>query len=875
MATSVESRDTVPHHSLTPSDVAELLETDLTAGLASDRAQALLQLHGPNRVGHSERWIRLKRLSRQFADVLIWILLVAAGISGLVLGEWVDAGAIVAIVALNAVLGYVQESKAEAALDKLEALEAPTATVIRDGAATIAPATGLVPGDVIQLEAGDAVPADGRVASSSHMECAEAALTGESLPVSKSSQPVTHDAGLGDRASMVFAGTTVVRGRGRAVVTTTGLNTEMGKIAAALTEPAPPTPLEVEMGRIGRRLALVAIVAGLLIMGTGLLQDYPIETMVLTSVALAVAAIPEGLPAVITATLAGGTTRMANRAAIVRRLPAVEALGAVNVICTDKTGTLTKSELAVDMVAIAGRSMHLSEIDPEGHGVTELIETAVLCNDSRQSGDKTIGDPTETALIDAVRQAGVDVESLRSERPRIDEVAFDSRRKRMSTIHDDPEGGHVIHTKGAPEVIIDRASHWLSPGGVAPIDENTRGALLAEADDLAAQGYRTLAFAVRHLSELPDDPAEAEIGMTYEGVVGLHDEVRPEVADALAKARGAGVRTVMVTGDHVITARSVADTIGLEGEIMGGDELRATGSRTLSDHIGQYSGFARVDPIDKVKIVDAWRDRGSIVAMTGDGINDAPALKTADIGVAMGSGTDIARASSDLVLTDDNYATIVAAIDEGRRIFRNLRNVVHYLLSANASEVIYMVVGFIAFGFLGEPLLAVQLLWINLLSDALPALALGIDRPAVDLMNQMPGGGRNILSRRNLAILVGQGTILATASIATLLVGHYVMDLEFTVVRTMVFTTLVVAQLLHAINVRSDDEARISMPQPALIGAILTSATLQILIIYTSFGHSIFRTASLSVTSLAAVAGFSALSMAGVRLMNRIRHRAV
>ncbi len=875
MATSVESRDTVPYHSLTPSDVAELLETDLTAGLASDRAHALLQLHGPNRVGHSERWIRLKRLSRQFADVLIWILLVAAGISGLVLGEWIDAGAIVAIVALNAVLGYVQESKAEAALDKLEALEAPTATVIRDGAATIAPAAGLVPGDVIQLEAGDAVPADGRVASSSHMECAEAALTGESLPVSKSNQPVAHDAGLGDRASMVFAGTTVVRGRGRAVVATTGLNTEMGKIAAALTEPAPPTPLEVEMGRIGRRLALVAIVAGVLIMGTGLLQDYPIETMVLTSVALAVAAIPEGLPAVITATLAGGTTRMANRAAIVRRLPAVEALGAVNVICTDKTGTLTKSELAVDIVAIAGRSMHLSEVDPRGHGVTELIETAVLCNDSRQSGDKTIGDPTETALIDAVLQTGIDVESLRNERPRIDEVAFDSRRKRMSTIHDDPEGGHVIHTKGAPEVIIDRASHWLSPGGVAPIDENTRGALLAEADDLAAQGYRTLAFAVRHLNELPDDPAEAETGMTYEGVVGLHDEVRPEVADALAKARGAGVRTVMVTGDHVITARSVADTIGLEGEIMGGDELRATGSRTLSDHIGQYSGFARVDPIDKVKIVDAWRDRGSIVAMTGDGVNDAPALKTADIGVAMGSGTDIARASSDLVLTDDNYATIVAAIDEGRRIFRNLRNVVHYLLSANASEVIYMVVGFIAFGFLGEPLLAVQLLWINLLSDALPALALGIDRPAVDLMNQMPGGGRNILSRRNLAILVGQGTILATASIATLLVGHYVMDLEFTVVRTMVFTTLVVAQLLHAINVRSDDEARISMPQPALIGAILTSATLQILIIYTSFGHSIFRTASLSVTSLAAVAGFSALSMAGVRLMNRIRHHAV
>ena len=403
-----------------------------------------------------------------------------------------------------------------------------------------------------------------------------------------------------------------------------------------------------------------------------------------------------------------------------------------------------------------------------------------------------------------------------------------------------------------------------------PLDPDTRIALLLEADRLAGRGFRTLAFARRTLDERPPNPADAETDMVYLGVVGLQDEVRPAVPQAIETASVAGVRTVMVTGDHLVTAATVASEVGLtDGEFMPGDELREVDFDDLSSTITEYRGFARVDPIDKVKIVEAWRSTGAIVAMTGDGVNDAPALNAADVGVAMGSGTDVSRASADLVLTDDNYATIVAAVDEGRRIFRNLRNVVHYLLSANASEVLYMVIGFAAFGSLGEPLLAVQLLWINLLSDALPALALGVDQPSLDLMKNRPGTVRNILSRRNLAVLVGQGAILTVAALTSLLLGHYLLQLDFAIVRTMVFSTLVLAQLLHAVNVRSDTEVRLTMPQQALLGAIAVSIALQVFVVYTGFGHNVFQTAPLGPAEIGIVLATSGLSMLAIRALNR------
>ena len=864
---------TPPEHtwySLTLEDVAEALESDSTQGLKDSEASARLATFGANTIDRTEGWIRSRRMGRQFSDALIWVLLVAAAASGLLLGAWIDAAAIAAIVLLNAVLGYALESRAETALARLEALEAPTAQVIRGAVQSTVPARDLVIGDLMALEAGDQVAADARLVVNRHLEVLEASLTGESLPAEKSVKPVSCDASIGDQRSMVFAGTTVAKGKGEALVTATGASTEMGKIASSMTEASPPSPLEIEMSRIGKRLALVAVVAGMLILGTGLVQNYAFETMALTAVALAVAAIPEGLPAVITATLAGGTRRMAERQAIVRRLPAVEALGAVDIICTDKTGTLTKSELALAIACIDEGRFEAHQIHDHAGQLRELLETAVMCNDANYSGSELSGDPTETALISAARIAGVDPAAVNDASRRIDEAAFDSGRKRMSTLHTSATGGFDLRAKGAPEVIISQCNFYATAEGPQPLDDVRRTALLAEAETLASRGFRTLAFAMRPLDDKPRVAANAEQQMTYLGVVGLRDEIRPEVAKAIETAGSAGIRTVMVTGDHKVTAGAVAAEIGLNtGEIMGGDDLRNIKVDELSQNIPLYRGFARVDPIDKVKIVEAWRSTGAIVAMTGDGVNDAPALNAADVGVAMGSGTDVSRAAADLVLTDDNYATIVDAVAEGRRIFRNLRNVVHYLLSANASEVLYMVIGFAAFGFLGEPLLAVQLLWINLLSDALPALALGIDRPTHDLMSDQPGTGRNILSKRNLVVLVGQGAILTVAALATLLVGHYVLELGFVEVRTMVFSTLVVAQLLHAVSVRSGGEPRLTMPQPALLGAITLSAVLQVFVIYTDFGHDVFQTASLTVLQLLVAIVTSVLSMVGVRMLNR------
>ncbi len=851
-------------HSLTPDGVVGLLGSDSLRGLSPSDASRRIDEFGPNQLFEPERWTRVRRVGRQFGDVLIWLLLVAAFASGFLIGAWVDAFAILAIVFLNAALGYVQETRADTALDSLKSLGAPRARLIRAGRAMEVDAEEVVPGDILVLSMGDRISADARVIEAAHLEMAEASLTGESLPVEKLTVPCEPEAVVGDRASMVFAGTTVARGRGRAIVVATGMNTEIGAIAASLSPTSPPSPLQRELARIGRRLAMVAVAAGVVVFGAGYAQDYPLETMALTGVALAVAAIPEGLPAVVTVTLAAGLRRMAQRHAIVRRLPAVEALGAVDVICTDKTGTLTRAELSVSVVRIAGSPNDLTVRDG-GEAVTRLLSTSALCNDARLTGEAATGSPTEVALLRAALDAGIDVAELTARSPRLDEVAFDSSRKRMSTLNDGP-AGMGLHMKGAPEVVLSHSSHAATEDGEILLTEALRRGFLADAERMARGGLRTLAVAAKSLEEVPVSLESEEAGLTYLGLVGLRDKIRSEVPEAVASAREAGVRTVMVTGDHQITAAAIADAAGLDdGQVMHGSELTKLGVPELTEVIGEHRAFARVDPIDKVKIVEAWRSSGATVAMTGDGVNDAPALRAADIGVSMGSGTDVAREASALVLTDDNYATIVHAIDEGRRVFHNIRNVVHYLLSANASEVIYVVVGFLFFGFLGEPLLAVQLLWINLLSDALPALALGLDSPAGDLMHGRPKSGRDILSPRNLSMLVAQGAVLAGAAVVTLLTGYYLLDLPFEEVRTMVFTTMVVSQLIHAVNVRVDGNMRLSPPDRLLVGAILSSLALQVLIVYTGAGHTLFSTVSLSSRGIATVLVASAMSMVAIR----------
>ncbi len=859
-------------HAVAVGEVVDAFGSDVGHGLTHLDAADRLNKHGPNELSQQLHWTRLKRLARQFQDVLIWLLLVAAAVSGFVLNAWIDAAAIATIVVLNAAIGYAQESKADRAVESLRDLEAPSATVVREGVVSTIDARDLVPGDVLVVDSGSQVPADARIVEDVRLIANEASLTGESIPVTKSTEPAPADVVVGDRISMLFAGTTVVSGRGRAIVVATGSETEIGQIAALFGDKEPTTPLQLELDRVGRRLAFVAVGAAILVFGAGLVRSFPIEIMILTAVAVAVAAIPEGLPAVVTVSLAGGLQRMAHRNAVVRRLPAVETLGAVNVICTDKTGTLTAAELQVGAVAMADDRTGLDLLAGDDPPINSLVATAALCNDAYRSADGLAGDPTEVALLVALERVGIDFEEVTTESPRIDEAGFDGHRKRMSTLHT-LDDGYVLRVKGAPEVLLSRSSTFATSSGTEDLTDARRTLILAQAETLAEQGMRTLGFAVREFQTRPVDPTEAEESLCFLGMVGFNERIRPEVPTALRQAAQAGVTTVMVTGDHATTARAVADAVGLEpGGLMEGRELNEISVDDLSRSIAEYRVFARVDPADKVKIIEAWRSSGATVAMTGDGVNDAPALHRADIGVAMGSGTDVARESAAMILADDNYATIVSAIAEGRRLFNNLRNVVHYLLSANASEVLYVLAGFLVFGFLGEPILAVQLLWINLLSDALPAIALGMDPSTHDVMKDVPGRGRDILSRRNTALLLVQGALLAIAALLAMLMGFYVLGLDQDTARTMVFSTLVFSQLLHALSVRAAG-GRMRRPGPLMTISLLGSAILQFAVIYSALGNRVFHTSPLNLDAMVLVIGISILSMAAIRLLDLVIRR--
>jgi len=856
-------------HALSVEQTLQRLTVDPAAGLSDAEAASRLARYGHNELESRVGRTRLQIFADQFRDVMIWLLLVAALVSGGLLGEWIDTGVILAIVALNAVLGYVQEARASDALEALKELSAPEALVIRGGAERLIPSVEVVPGDLLMLAAGDRIPADARVVDAAHLESEEGALTGESLPEIKSTEPAPEASGLGDRSSMVFAGTSIAAGRGRAVAVLTGQGTAMGEIAELLTADEPQTPLQVELGKVGRRLAVIALATATLVFGVGLLRGNPADSMLLIAVALAVAAIPEGLTAVVTITLSRGVQKMAQRNAVVRRLPAVESLGAASVICTDKTGTLTRNEMRVQELETAGARFSLAEADAEDPRVQRYVEVAALCNDSRRGPDGFVGDPTEVALLLSVEQLGVDPTDLRLEMPRVDELAFDSRRKRMATLH--RRGGrYLVAVKGAPEMVASRASWVIGADGVEPLDETRRTRVLDAAEAFAAGGLRTLALAYREIDGAPGDLQDAEHDLVLAAIVAMSDEARPEAGPAVAEAQAAGIRVVMVTGDHEVTARAIAGELGIlrDGEeVMSGAVLRDLSMEQLAEQVERFSVYARVDPVDKVKIVAAWQERGEIVAMTGDGINDAPALLAADIGVAMGSGTDVAKDASGMVLADDNFATIVSAVREGRVIFANLRKVVHFLLAANASEVLAVFVGFLVFGGLGQPLTAVQLLWINLVTDGLPALTLGIDPPEAGIM-AAGAGDRDILAPRHQLRLLTLGGILAAATLAVLAIGHYWLDLEWQTVQTMTFTSLVFGQLLFVFNVRLERSTvwrRGFGGNRWLLGAVAVSLLLHLAVVYTPLGQLLFDTVSLGAESLMwiailSLAGFVAIS---------------
>ena len=846
-------------------------------GLSAEEATDRLAEFGPNELEERGGRSRLQIFLAQFRDLFTLILLAAAVISAF-LGDWIEMVAIFAIIVLNAAMGYVQESKAEEALAALKRMAVPEVTVIRSGDPTVISAISVVPGDRVIIETGNVIPADGRLVESANLEVEEAPLTGESAPVTKDASLVYTDTQpMADRHNVVYMGTTVTRGRGLLVVTGTGMATELGTIADLIqTIEEERTPLQQRLDHLAKILAVVALVIVTAVFAIGVARGESVEVMLLTSVSLAVAAIPEAMPAVVTIALSLGAQRMLARQALIRTLPAVETLGSVSVIASDKTGTLTENRMTVTVLDVANQRLELSgathgpfEVDDVASGgVAPSLEATLLAgtlsNDAALStGDEitAIGDPTETALVVAAAEFGLMKPELEKSFPRIDEIPFDSTRKRMTTVHrideiPEPLGGLVsvtgsdvgfaIFTKGAVETVLERSTQVLVEERIEELSDVWQGRIVAAAEDLAAKGTRVLATAVRGSDDRPTiDNAEQDLVFT--GLFGLMDPARPEVAPAVATAKAAGIRTVMITGDHPLTASHIAQQVGITNDdtFVIGSEVDAMSDEELRRAARSTSVFARVSPEHKLRLIAAYRADGSPAAMTGDGVNDAPALKQADIGVAMGiTGTDVAKQASDMVLLDDNFATIVAAVEEGRVIYDNIRKFVKYLLACNASELAVMIIG----PFLGLPipLLPLQILWMNLVTDGLPALALGVEPPEEDVMDRPPRpSGETIFGRGVVPYIGGFGTLMAAL---TLLVGVVAWNLDDPAWQTILFTTLIFSQLALALEVRTEKRSLFSvglLSNRAMLAAVSVGAAAHFALVYVPFLQKIFKTVPL------------------------------
>ncbi len=890
---------------LTVDEVAKALGADLHGGLTSEEAAARLSRYGRNELAAEATVPAWHRFLSQFKDVLVILLLVATAVSAVL---WFyerdttlpyESIAIFAIVLLNAAMGFVQESRAEAAVTALRAMSASEAHVIRSGERRSVSAADLVPGDIVLVEQGDTIPADARLIQLTALQTAEAALTGESLPVSKESTPVTADAPLAERDNMIFSGTAATYGRGTAIVTATGMQTEMGRIAGLLREtPADLTPLQRELDRTGKLLGLVVVAIAVVMIVTIIFVEKvhgfsAIADVLILGVALAVAAVPEGLPAVVTAVLSIGVQRMARRNAIVRHLSAVETLGSASVIASDKTGTLTRNEMTVRIVVTASGSVSFGgsgyapegEVRREGGGAIDgalrsEVERALAAADRannatvrEESGRWMVeGDPTEGALLVAARKAGLSTEELDARLPRVAELPFSSERKLMSTLHRDKarQDKQVVFSKGAPDVLLARCSRELVGEDPRELTGERRAAIRQTNEELAGQALRTLGVAIRRLSE--DVPITSERGveasveqdLVFAGLIGMIDPPRAEASEAVARARGAGIRPLMITGDHPRTASVIARELGIsaDGRTITGAEIDELSDEALVRTVADVSVYARVNPNHKLRIVKALQANRAIVAMTGDGVNDAPALKAADIGVAMGiTGTDVSREAADIVLADDNFASIVAAVDEGRAIFANIRSFLRYLLSSNIGEVLTMFFGVVFATRLGLPsehgtvvlpLLATQLLWINLVTDGAPALALGVDPGEEDLMRQPPRpNGEPVITGEMWRGILFTGVVMAAVTLLVLdasLPGGFVAghgDLRYA--QTMAFHTLTLSQLFNVFNSRSDQRSAFArlFSNHWVWAAVALSLSLQLVVLYVPAMQQAFGTVGL------------------------------
>lgn len=847
-------------HSITGRECAQRLGTDVKNGLSDKAAADRLAKYGKNRLDQKKKNGIIRKFLSQFADFMVLILLAAAGVSfvtACISGEdFTDPIMILLIVVLNAVVGTVQECRAESAIDALKKLSSPHARVIRSGKAQTIPSSDVVPGDIIELNTGDLIPADARLLESTALSVEESSLTGESVPADKCHDAVLGgNTPLGDRTNMVYSSTIVSSGHGKAVVTETGMNTRVGKIAEMIdSEESPSTPLQKSLSKTGRILGIAALSICGLIFLLGMLQSVPPLEMFMISISLAVAAIPEGLPAVVTIVLALGVRKMALHRAIVRHLPAVETLGCTSVICSDKTGTLTQNKMTVTAICDPGGSV--SAHSSQGQRILSLAALCCSGSISEEAGRSTAsGTPTEKAILTAAAEAGQLKSSLDSRFKQVREIPFDSRRKRMVTIHSLPTGGYRIISKGAPDILLSLCSKMQLSSGSTSLSQADAKRILSKNEELAGKAMRVIAVAFRDCPAIPKNDAETEKDLIFCGLIGMTDPPRPQAKAAVAACKKAGIRPVMITGDHVMTASAIAAELGIcskGSSAMTGAELDKLSQKELEQRVWSCSVFARVSPEHKVRIVKAYQAKGAVVAMTGDGVNDAPALRCSDIGCAMGiSGTDAAKGAADMVLTDDNFSTIVEAVEQGRGIFSNIRRVIHFLLACNIGEILTVLCAFLLK--LPTPLLALQLLWVNLVTDSMPALALGVEPVEDDIMEKPPSDDRKgIFSKHMVISMLAEGCLIGALAFLAFTIGRIFFDTgaEPVIGRTMTFAVLSLSQLVHAFDLKSEHSLFRTgiFSNLKLVGAFIIGCIMQISVISLPFLTPIFRTAPLDST---------------------------
>lgn len=857
-------------------DVAKFFETDMIKGLSSEQVEEKRSVYGTNEIVSKNKKSIAKMILEQFQDFMIIILIIAAVISGIVgqsNGEgFTDSIIILVIVILNAVIGVIQELKAQKSLESLKNLSAPHSKVIRDGNLQDLESKYLVPGDIVVLETGDYVPADLRLIEAVNLKTQEAALTGESLPVEKTTEKIDkEDIGIGDRLNQAFSSSLVTYGRGKGIVVSIGMQTEVGKIATMLDSvDDSETPLSRRLEALGKTLGIAALVICLVIFAVGsFVHGREIFEMFMTAVSLAVAAIPEGLPAISTIVLSIGVQRMVKRNAIIRTLPSVETLGSATVICSDKTGTLTQNKMTVEKIFYNNEIFGVEEkkYNVDDH-LRLLMNSMILCNDTKVTKDgeefKLAGDPTETALVDLGIKLNMLKTTMDDENPRVEEIPFDSERKLMSTVNNTNQG-LFVYTKGGVDEILSKCSKIYLDNQEMALSAENINYIKQVNEEMAKGALRVLAMAYKRVDKVPthDEMNNLESELVYIGMVGMIDPARPEAKEAVEKCKTAGIKPVMITGDHKVTAMAIAKDIGIlenESEAITGSELEKMPQEELEKNVKNYSVYARVSPEHKVRIVKAWQSQGEVVAMTGDGVNDAPALKTADIGAAMGIvGTDVAKEAADVVLTDDNFATIVSAVEEGRRIYDNILKAVQYLLSSNIGEIIVLFVATM-FGWFAEPLLPIHILWINLVTDSLPALALSVDPAEKDIMKRKARKDKNIFSKGMTFRVIYQGIMVGVLTLLAFCIGcrfDFVSlanpEVAMTA-QTMAFAVLAMSELVHAYNVRSNKESIFKIKlktNMVLVLATLVSLLLMVVVLGVPVLQGMFEVTELSITNWA------------------------